>query len=240
MTWLSNGYPNGTDHIILSKKVKDSDNYRLVHAYTGKQLDPTNVDKLIHVEPWAIDNHNNAPNVDNEDQPDQSQQPDLTLHPSDDTEADFSVGDFAVFEQQGSDLLIDDDVRTMITILYNWLLASPSKQAPTSEACKHLYSCNLTYKKLLKSIGGIRKLLYHTASIEFVLEQATGSNNFIRVVGVSPVPLFNFDRLGGKYAIGEISFVPNANDAYEILPHDRKSKKSSWDKPLFPIIIDGQ
>ena len=83
-------------------------------------------------------------------------------------------------------------------------------------------------------------LLYHTASIEFVLEQATGGNNFIRVVGVSPVPLFNLDRLGGKYAIGEISFVPNDNHAYEILPYDRKSKKSSWDKSLFPIIIDGQ
>ena len=73
------------------------------------------------------------------------------------------------------------------------------KQALTSEACKHLYSCNPTYKTLLKSMGGIRKILYHTASIEIVLEQATGSNNFTRVVGVSPVPLFNLDRLGGKY-----------------------------------------
>ena len=100
----------------------------------------------------------------------------------------------------------------MITILYNWLLASPSKQAPTTEACKRLYSCNPTYKKLLKSIGGIRKLLYHTASIDIVLKQATGGNNFIRVVGVSPVPLFNLDLLGGKYAIGEISFVSNDND----------------------------
>ena len=132
LKWLPKS--DGPYHII--ENVKDSDNYRLVHAYTEKQLDPTNVDKLIRVGPWAIDNYNNAPNVDNEDQPDQSQQPDPrhpALGPSDDTEADFSVGDLVVFEQQGSDILSDDDIRTMIIILYNWLLASPSKQAPTSE-----------------------------------------------------------------------------------------------------------
>ena len=40
--------------------------------------------------------------------------------------------------------------------------------------------------------------------------------------------------------MGKLWFVPNDNDAYEILLYDRKSKKSSWNKCLFPIIIDGQ
>ena len=106
LKWL----PKWDEPYRIIEKVKDSDNYRLVHAHTGKQLGPRNVDKLIRVKPWAIDNHNNAPNMDNDDQPDQSQQPDPTLGPSNDTETDFSVGDSVVFEQQGSDILINDDV----------------------------------------------------------------------------------------------------------------------------------
>ena len=147
---------------------------------------------------------------------------------------------FVVFVQAGSDKLIDDDVRDMITVLFYWLMASPGKQAPTSEACKFLYSHNSNYRKILKSLGGIRKLLYYTASIELLVEHAAGGNNFVRVVGESNTPLFNLDHLGGKYAIGQISFIPNDDDAYEILLYDRKCKKSSWDKPLKPVTVDGQ
>ena len=128
----------------------------------------------------------------------------------------------------------------MIRILFDWLYSLPGKQASTSEACKQLYNQNADYKKILKSIGGIRKLLYYTASIEFVIEQATGGNNFLRIVGNGNAPLFNLDRLGGKYAVGQVSFIPSDDDAYEILLYDRKSKKSSWDKPLQPVIIEGQ
>ena len=119
-------------------------------------------------------------------------------------------------------------------------MASPGKQAPTSEAWKFLYSHDSDYRKILKSICGIRKLLYYTASIELVVEHAAGGNNFVRVVSDSNTPLFDLDRLGGQYAIGQISFLPNDDDAYEILLYDRKSKKSSSDKPLKPVTVDGQ
>ena len=115
-----------------------------------------------------------------------------------------------------------------------------SKQASTSEACKHLYNQNANYKKLLKSIGGIRKLLYYTASIAFVIEQATGGNNFLCIVGNCNAPMFNLDRLGGRYTIGQVSFIPSDDDAYEVLLYDRKPKKSSWDKPLKPVVTEGQ
>ena len=79
----------------------------------------------------------------------------------------------------------------------------PSNQATTSEACKQLYNQNLDNKKTIKNIGGIRK--YCTIlrlSIEFVMEQATGGNNFVHIVGHDSTPTFNLGRLGGKYAIG--------------------------------------
>ena len=143
-----------------------------------------------------------------------------------------------MFEQAGIDNLIDDDVRTMIRFLFDWLYTLTGKQASTSEAYKHLYNQNADYKKILKSIGGIRKLLYYTASIEFVIEQATGGNNFLCIVGNDNAPLLNLDCLGGKYAIGQVSFIPSHDDAYEVLLYDCKSKKSSWDKPLKPLVIE--
>ena len=40
-------------------------------------------------------------------------------------------------------------------------------------------------EKSLESIGGIRKLLYYTASVELVVEHPAGGNNFVRVVSDS-------------------------------------------------------
>ena len=113
----------------ITAKVKDYDNYRLEHAYTSKHLDPTNVDKLIRVQPWALDNQDRAHAINNPDvdQDDQTQEPD---------EPKYSVGDFVVFEQAGTDNLRDDDLRTMIRILFDWLYSLTGKQASTSEACK--------------------------------------------------------------------------------------------------------
>ena len=95
-------------------------------------------------------------------------------------------------------------------------------------------------KKLLKSLGGIRKVLHYTDSIELVVEQATGGRNFVRTVGTERTPLFNLDHLGGKYAIRQMSFIPNDDDLYEIVTYNRKSKNSSWDKPLKPVMLEGQ
>ena len=81
--------------------------------------------------------------------------------------------------------------------------------------------------------------MYYTTSTKLVVEQATGGKNFVCTVGTDHTPLFNLDRLGGKYAIRQISFIPN-DDVYEILIYDRKSKNSSWDKPLKPVILEGQ
>ena len=78
-----------------------------------------------------------------------------------------------------------------------------------------LANINIVIIQLIKtsqSIVGILKLLYHTASIKFTLEQVTGGNNFIPIVGNNNLPLFSLDLSGGKYANGEILFVPNDND----------------------------
>ena len=64
----------------ITAKVKDSDNYRSEHAYKGKHLDPTNVGKLIRVQPWALDNQDCAHTINNPDvdQDDQTQEPNRT------------------------------------------------------------------------------------------------------------------------------------------------------------------
>ena len=37
---------------VVAVRPSNSDNYRFKHVNTGKVLDPTNVDKLVRVEPW--------------------------------------------------------------------------------------------------------------------------------------------------------------------------------------------
>ena len=107
----------------------------------------------------------------------------------------------------------------MIITLFNWIYSLPGKQTSTSEACEHLCNQNADYKKILKSIVGICKLL----SVEFVIKQATAGNNFLRIAGNGNAPLFNLDRLGGKYTIGQVSFVQSDDDTYKILFYSCKS-----------------
>ena len=59
--WL----PKWNGSYRITAKVKDSDIYQLEHAYMGKHLDPINVDKLIHVQPWALDNQDRAHAINN-------------------------------------------------------------------------------------------------------------------------------------------------------------------------------
>ena len=94
----------------ITEQVKDSDNYRLQHVYTGKRLDPTNVDKLIRVEPWALDKQGHVQDNNSTDQDIHTPEPDQNITCISTVEPQYSVGDFVVFEQAGSDNLIDDDV----------------------------------------------------------------------------------------------------------------------------------
>ena len=49
--------------------MSDADTYRLEHVETGKLLDPTNIDKLVKVEPWPVNqpNHQQLNPVEGED-----------------------------------------------------------------------------------------------------------------------------------------------------------------------------
>ena len=57
--------------------------------------------------------------------------PNITIQP------EISKGDFVIFEQAGSDYLIDDEIRTLIITLFHWIYSSLGKQASTSEACNY-------------------------------------------------------------------------------------------------------
>ena len=46
----------------------NGDNYRLEHVETSKILDPTNVDKLIKVEPWSVNESNPGQTNPNEEE----------------------------------------------------------------------------------------------------------------------------------------------------------------------------
>ena len=77
---------------------------------TGKHLDPTNVNKLIRVEPWALDNQEHVQDNHSADQDIQTPEPDQNITRISTVKPQYSVGDFVVFELPGSDNLIDNDV----------------------------------------------------------------------------------------------------------------------------------
>ena len=52
--WL----PRWTAPFGIVKKIYDADTYLLEHVKTGKLLNPTNIDKLVKVEPWSVNQPN--------------------------------------------------------------------------------------------------------------------------------------------------------------------------------------
>ena len=93
----------------------------------------------------------------------------------------------------------------------------------TEEVCKYLCNKNAEYRKLIKSVGGIRKLISRTSSIEFVLPDC-GSNNYLQLFGNGTGLAFDSDKLGTRYGIGKIIEKSNDEDAYTIEIWDRKSE----------------
>ena len=63
----------------------------------------------------------------------------------------------------------------------------------TGEVCKYLYSNNAEYRKLIKSVGGIRKLISRTSSVEFVMPDC-GGNNYLQLVGKGTGLAFDSDK----------------------------------------------
>ena len=155
----------------------NDDNYRLEHVETGKLLDPTNVDKLIKVEPWAAEQPNSEESIPNNGE---DTSPENPLSRSDEQ---YENGTFIVYEKLGD--ILDDDVKLMIEELFDWLKVQNNHKSSTGEACKHLYAKNPQYKKILQSIGGIRQLLIHTPSILFEMPNATGGNNALKLLDAS-------------------------------------------------------
>ena len=161
----------------------NGDNYRLEHVETAKILDPTNVAKLIKVEPWSVNESNpeqTNPNEE-EDTPPEISQSHSNLQ--------FENGSFIVYEKLGD--LFDDDIRIMIEELHAWLKSQKDYKSSTGEACKYLYTKNPEFKKILQSIGGFRQLLIHTPSIQFEMPDATGGKKLsetVRCQSTSEIP----------------------------------------------------
>ena len=70
-------------------------------------------------------------------------------------------------------------MQTLLKTLFEYLKTNQGEK-PTGEACKHLYSICPEYRKLIKNLGGIRKLMYHTPSIEFIMPNS-GGNNYLQI-----------------------------------------------------------
>ncbi len=121
-------------------------------------------------------------------------------------------------------------MQTLLKIVFDYLKKNSGKMS-SREVCKHLYSTNPEYQKLVKSVRGISKLVCHTSSIEFVMPDC-GGNNYLQIVGNQSEPLFDNDKLGTRYGIGRVIEKSNNEDAYTLEIWDRKSAKTSWRKPL--------
>jgi hypothetical protein len=224
--WL----PRWSGPYRIVERMPNDDNYRLEHVETGKLLDPTNVDKLIKVEPWAAEQPNSEESIPNNGE---DTSPENPLSRSDEQ---YENGTFIVYEKLGD--ILDDDVKLMIEELFDWLKVQNNHKSSTGEACKHLYAKNPQYKKILQSIGGIRQLLIHTPSILFEMPNATGGNNALKLLDASQPLKYHLDRLGGRYGIGRVTHYYEDEDVYELELWDRKSKKTKWNKPLRPVKLE--
>ena len=145
---------------------------------------------------------------------------------------------FVVYEKLGD--ILDDDIKTMIEELYDWLKSRENNKSLTGEAGKHLYSRNPEYTKILQSIGGIRLLLIHTPSVQFKMPNATGGSNYLKLLDAYHPVKYHLDRLGGRYGIGKVINYYEDEDVYELELWDRKSKRIKWNKPLKPVKIDNE
>ena len=109
----------------------------------------------------------------------------------------------------------------------------------TGEACKHLDAKNRAYKKIFQSIGGIRQLLIHTPSVQFEMPDATGGNNYLKLLDATHSVKYHWDRLGERYSVGKVINHHEDEDVYELELWDRKSK-TKWNTPLKPVKIDNE
>ena len=159
----------------ITEHLPNSDNYRLKHVETGKTLDPTNVDKLVRVEPWTTTD-NQQHDATNDELPPQN----VISPPISSASDNVEVDQFVIFERRGENTK-DDDMQTLLKTVFDYLKKNNGKMS-SGEVCKHLYSTNPDYRKLVKSVGGIRKLVCHTSSIEFVMPDC-GGNNYLQIVG---------------------------------------------------------
>ena len=200
------------------------------HVETAKILDPTNVDKLIKVEPWSVNESN--PGQTNPNEEDGQTNPISQSHRN----PQFENGSFIVYEKLGD--FFDDDIRIMIEELHAWLKLQKDYKSSTGEACKYLYTKNHEFKKILQSIGGIRQLRIHTPSIQFEMPDATGGKNSLKLLDASQPVKYHLDCLGGRYGIGRI--FSYYEDVYDIQLWDRKSKKTKWNKALRPVKVEDE
>jgi hypothetical protein len=107
--WL----PRWTGPYRIVEQMPNGDNYRLEHVETAKILDPTNVDKLIKVEPWSVNESNTEQTNPNEEE---DTPPEISQSHSN---PQFENGSFIVYEKLGD--LFDDDIRIMIEELHQGL-----------------------------------------------------------------------------------------------------------------------
>ena len=127
----------------ITERLPNSDNYRLKHVDTGKVLDPTNVDKLVRVEPWSkSDQQSNATNHELSSQ-------DVSPSPTPSPDEDVEIGQFVIFERRGENTK-DDEMQTLLKTVFDFLNENNGKIS-TGEVCKYLYSKNAEYRKLIKS-----------------------------------------------------------------------------------------
>ena len=72
------------------------------------------------------------------------------------------------------------------------------------------------------------------------MPDATGGNNYLKLLDATHSVKYHLDRLGGRYGIGKVINYYEDEDVYELELWDRKSKKTKWNKPLKPGKIDNE
>lgn len=62
------------------------------------------------------------------------------------------------------------------------------------------------------------------------MPDATGGNNYLKLLDATLSVKYHLDRLGGRYGIGKVINYYEDEDVYELELWDRKSKKTKRNK----------
>ncbi|KAL9984580.1 hypothetical protein ACROYT_G006890 [Oculina patagonica] len=201
---------------IITKRLKNSDLYRLRHSVTNEELPPTNVEKLIPI-PEAEPNDLRESSTESVPRPAQNQ----------DKERQYKPGQFLMYLSKSNEQADEGISLELARYL------EPIGKAPVSEACKHLYFVFPASRQLLVKLGRMRGLTAHCPYLSLEGDPSGGAYNLV-------LDKAAYERFNARQGllVGEIAETDEVRDSVVVhtyAPTGRRTRlaKSRVWKPVY-------